>query len=88
MTPTLTARKADLADKIKRALRSHELGALHYSRADALAREIALEVEPGQPIRLGTKKVTLIDEFEAAKEKGIAWRPCAFRRWSFKVEPV
>lgn len=87
MSPTVTKRSLGLADKIKRALRSRELGKKHYERSDTLLQEIALEMEPGQTIKIrwlaDDMNVTLVDQFAGAN---IVWNPCAARRWSLKVK--
>jgi hypothetical protein len=90
MSATLTKRKSDLIDKLKRALRSSELGVKHYKRADALGKEIALELESGQSLKIGGEKVTFIDEYVEAIRSGkdIMWRPCGFRRYAFKRKPA
>jgi len=83
VTSTVTKRSAGLADKIKRALRSRELGKKHYERSDTLLHEIALEMEPGQTIRVGDRNVTLVDHFAG---KDLVWNPCAARRWGLEVK--
>jgi hypothetical protein len=75
----------ELVEKALRSLRARELGKKNYARADRLLQEIALEIEPGQVIKLGEKNgLTLKDKFS---EKDIVWTPCAARRWELeKVE--
>lgn len=80
------SRKTDsLADKVSRCLRSKELGKKHYARADALMAEIAKEIDPGTPIKLSGKIVTLVDRFA---DREIVWTPCAARPYELKVTPA
>lgn len=71
--------------KMLRCLRSKELGKKHYFRADVLLAEIATEIEPGQSLKVGDRKITLEDKYAG---KTIVWTPCAARRYDLKVEPV
>jgi hypothetical protein len=54
--------KASLADKVKAHLRAMELGKKHYRHADRLFDELLLEMEPGQMLEVGGKRVRLKDK--------------------------
>lgn len=78
--------QSDLASKVRRAIKAHKLGKKHYELADALKKEIAREVEPGEKIPLNEKEYAVLKDNFA--DKDIVWNPCAARRWDIEVKPA
>jgi hypothetical protein len=54
--------KTSLADKVKAHLRALESGKRAYKRSDRLFDELLLEMEPGQIVEVGGKRVRLKDK--------------------------
>jgi hypothetical protein len=79
-------RESELAAKIRKHLKSLELGKKHYKRADAILAEIVNEnlMEPGQPVKLNEqgRKAVLVDRYA---EKLTVFQPCGVRRYEFDV---
>jgi len=76
-------KKAPLAERVLKCLRSREAGRSQYARADRLLDTIAQEMNAGDEIALPKgKKAVLVDLFA---EKTVVYKPLGFRRYELKI---
>lgn len=82
--PKKAPKKPDVAELMRKYIRSKEAGRKAYKRSDGLMQQIAAIAKPGEQVELSEKLAArLKDNFDT--DKGIIWTPCAARRWDLEI---
>ena len=73
----------DLTARIRKYIRSKELGLLHYRRAGALMESLSKEMVGGEPVEIDKRQTaTLVDKFDG---KDVVSKMTFIDRWDIKI---